>query len=106
MEELSAPLETQGQADDDFADFVMFQNIFQQGEVGALILAQQCGQTLGRDSERIGNRKADAPGTEVEGEDTAMRYRGSIFHCGHSEIIVCIRRAREEEQEWPKIRSG
>lgn len=83
----------------------MFENFFEQGEVGALILAQQCGQALRGNSQRIGDREADAPGTEVEGEDTAMGYRGCIFQCGHSEIIVCIRPAREEEQEWPTSQS-
>jgi hypothetical protein len=34
-----------------------------------------------------------------------MGYRGCIFQCGHSEIIVCIRPAREEEQEWPTSQS-
>lgn len=42
--------QAQRQAYDDLADLVVFENFFEQGEVGALILAEQCGQALRGDS--------------------------------------------------------
>ena len=80
--------EAEGETDDDFADLVFFEELFEEREVGALVFAEQSRQALGGYTERIGDGEADAAGAEIEGEDAAMRFDGSIFESGHSRIIL------------------
>ena len=85
--------ETERETDDDFADLIGFENGLEGSEIGALVLAEQCGETLRGDAERVGDSETDAAGAVVEGENAAM-YRSRVFYRGHAQIIVAHTKAR------------
>lgn len=71
--------EAEREADDDFADFVTFENLFQEGEVGALVFAEERGKALGGDAEGVRDGEADTAGAVVDGEDASVGYRRRLF---------------------------
>lgn len=67
--------QTEGQTDDDLANFILRENLPEGREVGPLVLAKQGRKPLGGDAEWVGNGKAYAPGTKVDGKNSPMRHR-------------------------------
>ena len=79
--------EAEWESDDDFADFVVIEDLAEGGEVGAFVFAEERGKALRGDAEGVGDSETDAAGAEVDSEDSGMN-RGRFFHCGHGKIIV------------------
>lgn len=76
------------QSDNYLAHIILFQDVGQVAQVGALVSTFESWQALCCYAQAVGDGEADSPGSEIDRQQPSRSLNRRFFQCGHHEIIV------------------